>query len=336
MRQRPLDVPLVLRLERELHRVLRVADLGVRPEQQLRERRQGRGRVWGDRPLALARVGYAQEVGRDGEAVAQGLELLLQDLRDAGQDVDVLALDGRKAEPAVDDQLRALRHLRHLEPRFVHLVPEVLAELVGDGGVSDDFSVEPARDALHGDIVVRGADAARGEDEVVVAVELGDRGRDLVELVRDGEDAADGDAERAQLAGEKRGVGVDDLPREDLVADDDDARGPVYGPLLLRDRVFAEVARADADVDERRLAGAECALERGADVLRPLDPLAVPAERLDHPIVAAGRELARGRAVGAVHLHLAAQALRPRRVVADHAPYAGLLPDAGLQRQPLD
>src|SRR5207249_12235219 len=112
------------------------------------------------------------------------------------------------------------------------------------------------------------------------------------------------DAERAPLAGEKRGVGVDDLPREDLVADDDDARGPVHGPLLHRDRVLAEVARADADVDERRLAGAECALERGADVLRPLDPLAVPAERLDPEVVAAGGEPARGRAVGAVHLHL--------------------------------
>src|SRR5438034_6308198 len=98
MGQRPLDVPLVLRLERELDRVVRVADLGVRPEQQLRERRQGRVQVLGDRPLALARVDYAQEVGRDGEAVAQGLELLLQDLGDDGKDVDILALDGWKAE----------------------------------------------------------------------------------------------------------------------------------------------------------------------------------------------------------------------------------------------
>src|SRR5438552_14583153 len=101
--------------------------------------------------------------------------------------------------------------------------------------------------------------------------------------------------------------------------------------LLHRDRVLAEVARADADVDERRLAGAQRALERGADLLRPLDPLAVPAERLDHEIVAAGRELARGRAVRAVHLHLAAQDLGPRRVVPDHAHDVDLLPDAGLE-----
>src|SRR5437870_7716814 len=77
MGERPLDVPLVLRLERELDRVVRVADLRVRPEEQLREHRQGRVQVLGDRPLTLARVDYAQEVGRDGEAVTQGLELLL-------------------------------------------------------------------------------------------------------------------------------------------------------------------------------------------------------------------------------------------------------------------
>src|SRR5881397_2844474 len=37
--ERPLDVGLVLRLERQLDRVLRVADLRVRAEQQLGERR---------------------------------------------------------------------------------------------------------------------------------------------------------------------------------------------------------------------------------------------------------------------------------------------------------
>src|SRR5207247_9103375 len=84
--------------------------------------------------------------------------------------------------------------------------------------------------------------------------------------------------------------------------------------LLHRDRVLAEVARADADVDERRLAGAQRALECGADLLRPLDPLAVPAERLAPEIVAAGRELARGRAVGAVPVLFGAEGLGPRRV----------------------
>src|SRR3989442_9205872 len=52
---------------------------------------------------------------------------------------------------------------------------------------------------------------------------------------------------------------------------------------LHRERVLAEVAGADAHVDERGLPGAERPLQRGAYLLRPLDPLAVPPERLDHP-----------------------------------------------------
>src|SRR5207249_4979963 len=102
-------------------------------------------------------------------------------------------------------------------------------------------------------------------------------------------------------------------------------------PLLHRDGVLAEVAGADADVHDRGLARPERALERRLEVGRLLDPLAVAAERLDHQVVAAGRELAGGRPVGAVHLHLPAQDLRPRGVVADHADDVDLLADAGLE-----
>src|SRR5947208_549816 len=54
---------------------------------------------------------------------------------------------------------------------------------------------------------------------------------------------------------------------------------------LDRDRVLPEVAGADTHVHDRRLSGAERALERGADLLGPLDPFAVAAERLDHQVV---------------------------------------------------
>src|SRR5262245_19761095 len=97
------------------------------------------------------------------------------------------------------------------------------------------------------------------------------------------------------------------------------------------DGVLAEVALADLDVHDGGLAAAERALERGADVLRALDPLAVAAERLDHEVVAAVRELAGGRAVGTVHLLLAAEDLHPRGVVADDADDVDLLADAGLE-----
>src|SRR4029077_8802044 len=82
--QGPVDVLGVLRLERQLHGVLGVAELGIRAQQQLRKRRQGGVQVLGDGALALARVDHAQRVGRGGETLPQGLELLLEELRDAG------------------------------------------------------------------------------------------------------------------------------------------------------------------------------------------------------------------------------------------------------------
>src|SRR5580765_374705 len=98
-----------------------------------------------------------------------------------------------------------------------------------------------------------------------------------------------------------------------------------------RDGVLPEVARADADVHQRGLAGAERALEGGTDLLGPLDPLAVAAERLDHAVVPTRGELAGGRPVRTVHLHLAAQDLRPGGVVPDHADDVDLLADTGLE-----
>src|SRR5690348_3733087 len=100
---------------------------------------------------------------------------------------------------------------------------------------------------------------------------------------------------------------------------------------LDRDGVLPEVAAADAHIHQRRLAGAERALEGGPDLLRALDPLAVAAERLDHQVIAAGCELPGRRAVRAVHLDLPAQDLGPRGVVADHADDVDLLADAGLE-----
>ena len=80
------------------------------------------------------------------------------------------------------------------------------------------------RDALHGDVIVGGADAAGGEDHVVGAAELAHLGGDEVHLVGDDGDLPHLHAERAQLLAEVGGVRVGDLAREDLVADEDDAR----------------------------------------------------------------------------------------------------------------
>src|SRR2546427_5072241 len=101
--------------------------------------------------------------------------------------------------------------------------------------------------------------------------------------------------------------------------------------LLDRDRVLAEVAGADLHVHDARLARAEGPLEGRPEITGSLDPLPVPAERFDHQVVAGVGQSRRRRAVGAVHLHLAAEDLRPRRVVADDADDVDLLANAGLE-----
>src|SRR5262245_37940943 len=229
MAERTVHVRLVLRLERELHRILGIADLRIRPEEELRERGECRVQVLGDRALALRRVDDAQEVRRRVEALTDGVELLLEDLGDAREDVDVLALDGREAEATVDDQLGPLGDLGQLQTRLVDLVLVDLADTPLDRGVADDFSVETPGHALHRDVVVRRADAARREHEVVGAVEFRDRGRDVIELVGDGEDAPNGDPESPQLARQERRVGIDDLAGENLVPDDEDSGGAIDG-----------------------------------------------------------------------------------------------------------
>src|SRR5262249_17318041 len=98
MCERALDVVEVLRFERHFHHVLRIADLRVRAEQELRKHPQSFVQMLRDRPLALARVDDAEikRVGR--EALADRQELRLKDLRDAGENVDVLDLQRRERE----------------------------------------------------------------------------------------------------------------------------------------------------------------------------------------------------------------------------------------------
>src|SRR5262249_22178860 len=129
-----------------------------------------------------------------------------------------------------DDQLRALGHLGHLQPGLVDLVLEVLADAALDRRVTDDSSLETPRDAFHRHVVVGGADAARGEHDVVAGLEVGDGGGDLVELAGRGGVAPPGGPGPAQPAGRERGLGVHPLPREDLVPDDQDPRRPVHAP----------------------------------------------------------------------------------------------------------
>ncbi|KAI7080725.1 Molybdopterin binding protein [Hortaea werneckii] len=187
---------------------------------------------------------------------------LLKQSRDAGQDVDV-AVDDVDGDPEVvgdEDDLVLVRQalvvgeLDHAQlgaaggrvfvPGEVGLawvgLGEALHALVGLL-VQHDGQGEGLGDGLVGDVVVGGADAARGHDHVVVVAHAA-RGLDnLGFIVGDDLDTLQVDAEREAILGEPGAVaemddlfvGEDvatDLPTQHLVADDYTSRR-VDGPL---------------------------------------------------------------------------------------------------------
>ena len=169
----------------------------------------------GERPLP-DRHEDAREVERClAKALLQGLELLPEDLGDAGQDVDVPDGDGGKHQRTVGHELGALRNLGEAESRLVHRPLVVAFEQSDETRVADDARAHRPRHAFHGDVVVGRPDAAGGEDHVQSLAELAHLGGDEVDLVGNDGDLADLHPERAQLPAEEGGVGVGDLARRE-------------------------------------------------------------------------------------------------------------------------
>ncbi len=99
--------------------------------------------------------------------------------------------------------------------------------------VAHDLRPHRQRDALDRDVVVGRPDAAGGEHDVVGAAEGSDLLGDQRDLVGNDGDPPHVDAERAELAAQVRGVGVGDLPGEDLVADENDSGGLRHGSRAI-------------------------------------------------------------------------------------------------------
>src|SRR3989442_2235391 len=101
----------------------------------------------------------------------------------------------------------------------------VLREQSGRRGMANLRPAEGPGHALDGDVVVRGADTARGEHHVPRAVSRGHLGRDHVDVVGDDRDLPHVHAEAPERTTEEDRAGVLDLARQDLVPDQDDAGG---------------------------------------------------------------------------------------------------------------
>jgi hypothetical protein len=93
------------------------------------------------------------------------------------------------------------------------------------GGRRDDAHIERFRHRFDGDVVVRGTDAAAGEEPVVRFRELLHFADDGVDVVHDDDDPPQENAERAKGASEDGDVRFFDLAGKNLVADDEHGSG---------------------------------------------------------------------------------------------------------------
>ena len=91
------------------------------------------------------------------------------------------------------------------------------------------------RDGRVSDVIVGGANAARGHDKVVVRREPADGGNDVRVRVRDGLDPVEGNAKGEKVLRQEMGVCVDDFAVENLVADDQTGCGLVQAAAFRRE-----------------------------------------------------------------------------------------------------
>ena len=144
----------------------------------------------------------------------------------------------------VVDQLGSFRRLRHLQPRAVELLWRIVGAQTPLGlGMEAELDAERLGDAGRGDVVVGRADAAGGEDVVVLRPAGVDRLDDVGLGIRHDAHLAHLDAGLVQRLGEEGEVRVLGAAGQDLVADDDQCR---------RDRPFAHAVLPSCRLDIAR------------------------------------------------------------------------------------
>ena len=136
-------------------------------------------------------------------------------------------MPGRAGHPVLD-QLRALGHPGHPQPAFVDAAARgvIIFEYGAGLGMDDDRHAERVGDGVDRDVVMGGADAAGGEQIIVLGPQRVHRRGDPLDHVRHHPHLVQPDALQVQPAGDLGDVPVLGAAGEDLVADDQQARRP--------------------------------------------------------------------------------------------------------------
>jgi hypothetical protein len=152
------------------------------------------------------------------------LQHAAHDRRHAGHYEHVAELKSRRLRYRVCDQRRAVRDARHAQTRFVQTVAAFVVRLQDGARVFADVDIHAKRsgDCVRCFVVVRWADAAGGENVIVLRRERVERSDDLIRYV--GHDTRFGDlhAERRQEFCDRLKVHVLRSAGEQFVADQQD------------------------------------------------------------------------------------------------------------------
>lgn len=211
------------------------------------------------------------------------LNFAREDFGHSGEHVDVSNPGDRVEHGALAEERRALGDVRHMEDRGGDPRPKMSVDGGLELGAAHQGHAEAEGDALHGDVVVGGADASGAEDVVIGLGHGLYLAGDLAELIADDRHPHELDPEGAQLADQEAGVLFFDLPGEDLVTDDDDPGGRHPGTSPHRGQERRGLGAAIEDPDTPAAPGPS---------QRPLLPGA-EGEGLEEPITAGQIDLGR-------------------------------------------
>ena len=134
--------------------------------------------------------------------------------------IDIADVKAGRDRSDVLDQRRAMGNARHALAHIVEFAGLVTRFQRGIGlGVVTDADIKSACHGIGGDVVMGGADAARGEDQVIAAAQ-GIQPRDDFRLdIGHNPDFLEVNAQRAKKSGDMAGIAVLGAAGEDFVPD---------------------------------------------------------------------------------------------------------------------
>ena len=211
--KRLIEIAGVLRFQSDFDFIIRQVEHRIGAEHELRKFNQQIIEHRGDDAFAMFDVNILEEIRRVAKSLFDGVKAFLENLRDAGENVNVTNGDDGRERSVGAEQCRTVGDVGHAQPRFVQIGAEALTHALFDIRMTDDFDAEAMGDAFDGDVIMGRADAAGSKNEIEALGKLGDLSADQIDFILDRRDLLHFDAKLAQLGAEKMRIDILGLAR---------------------------------------------------------------------------------------------------------------------------